>query len=147
MLKRRAADLGPPVQMCDALSRNAPGSLPVLLANWLAHARRHFVEVADSFQVQCRYVLETIGEVFQNDELTRQQALSPDDRLSFHQQQSGPLMDGLLAWCNQQFDDRQVEPNSGLGKAIRYLLNHWTKLTLFCACLALLSTITSANEP
>jgi hypothetical protein len=24
-----------------------------------------------------------------------------------------------------------VEPNSGLGKAISYLLNHWTRLTLF----------------
>lgn len=131
LLTRRAAELVPPIQMCDALSRNAPGSLPVQLANCLAHARRHFVDVADSFPVQCRYVLETLGEVFHNDELARLQALSPDVRLSFHQRQSGPLMDGLFAWCNQQFDLRQVEPNSGLGKAIRYLLNHWPKLTLF----------------
>jgi transposase len=30
-----------------------------------------------------------------------------------------------------QLEERRTEPNSGLGKAIRYLLNHWAKLTLF----------------
>ena len=40
-------------------------------------------------------------------------------------------MDQLNAWCRQQLDERKVEPNSGLGKAIQYLLNHWHKLTLF----------------
>jgi transposase len=30
-----------------------------------------------------------------------------------------------------QFAERLAEPNSGLGKAISYLLNHWTRLTLF----------------
>jgi len=27
--------------------------------------------------------------------------------------------------------EHKTEPNSGLGKAISYLLNHWPKLTLF----------------
>ena len=31
----------------------------------------------------------------------------------------------------EQFEQRLVEPNSGLGKALRYLLNHWSELTLF----------------
>ncbi len=31
----------------------------------------------------------------------------------------------------RQFDERRVEPNSGLGKAMAYLLRHWEKLTLF----------------
>ena len=30
-----------------------------------------------------------------------------------------------------QFAEHRTEPNSGLGKAISYLLRHWTKLTLF----------------
>ena len=30
-----------------------------------------------------------------------------------------------------QFAERKTEPNSGPGKAITYLLNHWGKLTLF----------------
>ena len=31
----------------------------------------------------------------------------------------------------EQFRERKVEPNSGLGKAIVYLQKHWSKLTLF----------------
>jgi transposase IS66 family protein len=31
----------------------------------------------------------------------------------------------------RQFDERKVEPNSGLGTAITYLLRHWHRLTLF----------------
>lgn len=30
-----------------------------------------------------------------------------------------------------QFAEHKTEPNSGLGKAISYWLNHWPKLTLF----------------
>jgi transposase len=30
-----------------------------------------------------------------------------------------------------QFEQRLVEPNSGLGKAIKYMRKHWHKLTLF----------------
>ena len=40
-------------------------------------------------------------------------------------------MDKLDAWRKAQFAERLVEPNSGLGKAISYLLNHWARLTLF----------------
>jgi hypothetical protein len=57
--------------------------------------------------------------------------MTPEERLAFHQAQSGPLMTGLKEWMDQQFAERKVEPNSGLGKAIQYMQNHWTKLTLF----------------
>jgi hypothetical protein len=30
-----------------------------------------------------------------------------------------------------QLAEQRTDPNSGLGKAISYLLNHWTKLALF----------------
>jgi transposase len=40
-------------------------------------------------------------------------------------------MKELHKWMKAQLDARRTEPNSGLGKAIRYLLNHWSKLTLF----------------
>src|SRR6266699_7132484 len=40
-------------------------------------------------------------------------------------------MDELKGWLNQQFDDRLVEPNSALGKAIAYMQGHWATLTRF----------------
>ena len=51
--------------------------------------------------------------------------------MQFHQQHSGPVMEQLHGWLEAQLTERRTEPNSGLGKAISYLLKHWTKLTLF----------------
>ena len=49
----------------------------------------------------------------------------------FHQAQSGPKMDELKAWLAAQIEEKKVEPNSGLGEAIAYMLKHWEQLTLF----------------
>jgi len=69
VLARRAAALGPPIQMCDALSRNLPKPLQVILGYCLTHGRRRFVEVAPNFPSECRYVLEALGEIYHYDEL------------------------------------------------------------------------------
>ena len=131
VLKQRAHDLPPPIQMCDALSRNTPKGVETLIANCLALGRRQLVEVVDHFPEECRYVLETLGAVFHNDAVTREQALSAEDRLHYHQEHRGPLMQKLHQWMEAQLAEHKTEPNSGLGKAISYLLNHWRKLTLF----------------
>jgi transposase len=134
VLKQRSPDLPPAIQMCDALSRNmakVPESLQPLVGNCNAHNRRNFVKVALNFPEECRFVLETLGDVYGYDAEAREQGLSADERLHFHQQHSGPLMEKLHTWCEAQFEERKVEPNSGLGQAISYLLKHWVKLTLF----------------
>jgi len=131
VLKQRAGELAAPIQMCDALSRNTPKGVETLIANCLAHGRRQVVEVVENFPEQCRYVLETLGGVYHFDALAREQKLSSEERLGFHQENSVPLMKGLHEWMEAQFAEHKTEPNSGLGKAISYLLNHWPKLTLF----------------
>lgn len=131
VLAQRASELGPPIQMCDALSRNPPKEFEVILAHCVAHGRRQFVDVARTFPDECRYVLETLAQVYRNEERAREQALSPQERLALHQEQSGPLMEKLRQWFEEQFAERKVEPNSGLGKAISYFQNHWIKLTRF----------------
>src|SRR5205809_4257178 len=57
--------------------------------------------------------------------------MSPEERLRFHQVESGPRMKGLETWFQEQFAERKVEPNSGLGEAILYMQKYWDKLTLF----------------
>jgi hypothetical protein len=131
VLKKRAPGLPAPIQMCDALSRNTPKGVETLLANCLAHGRRQVVDVVDNFPEECRYVLEALSGVYHYDALAREQELSPEQRLRFHQEQSGPLMTELHDWMETQLAEHKTEPNSGLGKAISYLLNHWTKLTVF----------------
>jgi hypothetical protein len=131
VLIRRAAELPPPIQMSDALSRNLPGELKTIVANCLAHGRRQFVEVADRFPEECRHVLESLSVIYRNDAIAQQRNLSPEERLLFHQAESSLTMEELHVWLVRQFDERHVEPNSALGGAISYLLRHWEKLTLF----------------
>ena len=133
VLKRRAAELDAPTQRCDALSRNTPktAGVAVLLANCLAHGRRQVVDVAASFPEESRYVLESLGAVYSFDAEAKQRGLTPQERLTFHQSKSAPVMDHLHQWLRNQFAEHKTEPNSGLGKAISYLLRHWPELTLF----------------
>jgi transposase len=131
LLKQREKDLAPPIQMCDALSRNTPEELLTILANCLTHARRNFVDVIWSFPEECRYVIEIVAEVYRHDKTAKEQNMSPHERLLLHQQNSGPLMEKLREWLHEQFDEKKVEPNSSMGKAISYMLKRWQALTLF----------------
>ena len=70
-------------------------------------------------------------KVFDHDEEARNEQLSPPERLAYHQRLSGPLMDGLKTWLQQQVDDHLVEPNSSLGKAVAYMQGHWETLPRF----------------
>jgi transposase len=134
VLAHRATGLPAPLQVCDALSRNVPKlpeKLQIIVGNCNAHARRHFVDVVPNFPEECRYVLEKFAEVYGYDAQAKELRLSPEERLRFHQQHSGPVMDQLHVWLRAQFDEKKVEPNSGLGTAITYVLRHWERLTLF----------------
>jgi transposase len=131
VLKRRAAELKTPVQMSDALAANSAGDFKSILANCLSHSRRGFVDVVNDFPEECRFVLETLRDVYRTDAEAKEQNLSPADRLMLHQRESGPRMEALGAWLEEQLRERRVEPNSGLGAAIKYMRRHWTKLTLF----------------
>jgi transposase len=131
VLKHRAQQLPPPIQMCDALSRNLPGELRTILAHCLAHARRRFVDVYDRFPESCRHLLESLAVVYRNDAVARKRQLSPEARLQYHQDQSRPTMQELHDWLTRQLDEKRTEPNSALGGAITYMLKHWDRLTLF----------------
>jgi transposase len=131
VLKQRSAELPPAIQVCDALSRNVPKQAETVVAHCNAHGRRNFVKVTPNFPEPCRYVLETFREVYGYDAVARQEGMSAEERLAFHQEHSKPIMEKLHTWLQVQFDERLVEPNSGLGEAISYLLKHWEKLTLF----------------
>jgi transposase len=131
VLKHRAEELPPPIQMCDALSRNLPGALRTIVANCLAHARRRFVDVYDRFPEPCRRLLEAMAVVYRNDAEARERLLSPEARLRFHQEARGPTMQALHDWLERQLGEKRTEPNSALGGAIGYTLKHWDELTLF----------------
>lgn len=132
VLMEREGQRGPPIQMCDGLDRNLPDEkFETILANCLAHGRRKFVDVVESFPEECRYVLEALREVYRYDAVTQQAKMSPEERLRYHQERSRPVLERLKVWMDGQIDQKKVEPNSGLGEAIRYMQKRWEPLTLF----------------
>jgi len=131
VLKRRVSELDKPIQMCDALSRNMPKELEVIVANCLVHARRNFVEVADNFPEETLHVLNVFKAVYKNEAEAKARGLPAEERLRFHQVESSPRMNELKEWMTDQIEQKKVEPNSGLGKAIEYMLKRWDTMTLF----------------
>lgn len=131
VVARRPEGLSPPIHMCDALSRNAPKAFRRLLAHCLCHGRRNFVKLIEDFPEHVRHVLETLRDVYRNEALAARRKMSDAERLAFHQKHSESIMDTFFDWLNAQIDGKIVEPNSGMGKAILYMIDHWEALTLF----------------
>jgi transposase len=131
LLEQREADLEPPLAMSDALSRNEVKEGLVIRCHCLAHGRRQFSDLEEVFPAECRVVLDALKQVFDHDEEARNQQMSAEVRLAYHQAYSQPLMDELKGWLDKQVADRLVEPNSSLGQATAYLQNHWVTLTRF----------------
>jgi len=130
LLARRDPDLPKPMVMSDALAANTlEQEADVIRCNCLAHGVRSFSDVEDFFPHPCQRVLDDLGRVYDIDAETT--TLSDSQRLIHHQVYSEPILTALKVWLEQQFSDREVEPNSSLGKAFSYLLNHWTELTQF----------------
>jgi transposase len=120
-----------PIQMCDALSRNLPKNLKTLIAHCLAHGRRQFVELLGRFPAECTHILRVLGRVYKDDAIAQKRKFSAPERLRFHQARSRPRLDKLHEYLEALIADKKVEPNSGLGEAIAYMLKHWQRLTLF----------------
>lgn len=131
LLSKRDPKLPAPMYMCDALSSNMPEALKAIIINCLVHGRRNFVDIEKYFPTECYLVINIIAEVYKHDAIAREQNLSDCSRLKYHQQHSKQHMDKLYAWLNKQFDDKLVEHNGYLGKACKYMLKHWDKLTQF----------------
>lgn len=131
VLSGRNTNLQPPLQMCDALSRNSSGEFETILAYCLVHARRNFVDAAMNFPEECGFVINTLAEVYRFDAETKKQGMTPEQRLQYHQENSSELMEELESWLDEQIEQKKVEPNSSLGDAIYYMLNHWKALTTF----------------
>lgn len=128
VLKLRTLDT-PIIQMCDALSMNLPKGIRTILCNCLSHGVRKFKELLDFYPEPCLYVIQLLAKVYEHDAATKK--LSIDDRLQYHRKHSKPLMLELNRWLKRQFHEKRVEPNSLLGKAMKYLLKHWKKLRRF----------------
>ena len=117
--------------MCDALSRNLPKDFESILCNCLVHGRRNFVDIMDDFPEECGHVVETLAKIYMHEQEAKDRNLDDEHRLAYHQTHSAPLMRALKEWLQAKCENKEVEPNSSLGRAVSYMLKHWEALTRF----------------
>lgn len=129
ILKKRDLDKPPIIQMCDALNCNLAKEIETIVCNCLSHGFRKFDDLVDYFPIPCITIMKLLSQVYDNDAITK--TMKDEERLLHHQKHSAPIMETLKNYLQALFDEKLVEPNSELGKAIKYMQRHWHKLTRF----------------
>ena len=93
------------------------------------HARRKFKDLEDYYPEECQYFLKLISDLYRNESDCKEK--DPQQRLEHHQVHSSPIIDAIYAKIKQLFENKIIEPNSDLGKAMNYWVNHQKGLTAF----------------
>lgn len=94
-----------------------------------AHARRGLVAAVRSGDHRAVEGLHIYAQIFHVDAESKRARESMAERLVRRQRDSAPLIDALKAWVDATV--KQAEPKSELGKALRYMLRQWRRLTRF----------------
>lgn len=94
------------------------------LAHCWAHVRRKFVEAEPNFPEPCKEILDLIGKLY---DVERDARVAPAALAELRKQRSKPLVEAIHEWALSQ----RVLRESGLGKAIAYMLGMWPGLTRF----------------
>jgi transposase len=115
--------------MADAWSRNHAEEATLLRCQCLAHGRRKCTEIAAAFPTERAVVVNALALVYEPDAEVRRHQLSAAQRLRDHQPYSAPGFPTRKTWLEQQRAERFVEPNSRVGKAMAYRLDHGETLT------------------
>lgn len=131
VLDNRPEGMSIPTQTCDASTNNTPKNHQTDESNCIAHLRRKFYEIAEIWPTYVLPIIVYINVLFRNERRAIEQGLNKKEIFEMHKEYSAPVMEQLKSYCKSLIEDKKTEPNSNLGKAIKYMLNHWEGFTLF----------------
>ena len=117
------------VLMCDGyvVYLTLSGAYPrVVLAHCWAHVRREFVEIEKSFPTHCGEIIDLIGELYAIEKKCR---VEGKDLKEVRNKQSRQVIDRIVEWVYRIVP--KCLPESGLHKAIGYMVHMWPGLVLF----------------
>jgi hypothetical protein len=112
-------------------SHNIPATYDTIVCNCLSHGFRKFDELQAFYPEHCLPIMKWLSIPFKRDEESKQLGHDEEQRLVYHQKHSLPAMLEAKVYMEHLLSSKQVEPNESLGKAIKYMLKHWEKLTRF----------------
>ncbi len=132
ILDKRSKDLQIPKLMSDAASQNKPSRQKVIWCLCNAHARRQFFDLLDDYPEFCKKIIFYFDKIFENERIAKNKKLNEDDRLLFHKEDSLDYYQKIISLAENHLKEKKTEPNSNLGRAIKYLLRHKEGLMQFC---------------
>jgi hypothetical protein len=89
--------------------------------------RRKFFDACESDQVRAGAAMTIIAVLYGIERITAGQ--TPEKVRELRQKHSFPVLESLKEWLESE--KKQVLPESAIGKAIAYALNHWAALTRY----------------
>jgi hypothetical protein len=134
LLNRRDSSLPAPLQMSDGSSANICEDHETVHGMCMDHARRKFYDVRESFPKHWEYIQPIIAEIYKADAEAKTKFQGDKDakkkRLEWHQKKSLEAFETILNWCRSSIDPQakqeaptaKVEPNSTLGRAMKYFI-------------------------
>jgi len=95
----------------------------------MAHARRKFYDALDSAPEEASLAIAIIRGLYAIEDGAKSRGITGDALRELRRQESVPLLDGLNGWLRVERD--RALPQSPLGKAVGYALNHWAALETY----------------
>jgi transposase len=120
------------VLMCDGYAAYISLSIKytrVVLAHCWAHVRREFVDIEKTSPVLCGEVLDLIAEMYLVERECPKGPEGDEDRKKLRHKDSRPILDKIVEWFYRALP--KCLPESGLHKALGYMVNMWPGLVLF----------------
>ena len=127
LLTQRDAGRDKPLVMSDALVSNAADEAALIRCHCLAHGRRKFSELEETFPEECTVVIEALKQVFDHEEAGASPAAHSHGTLglpstrewSHHggtQGLAGAAVRGAQCRAQQQFEAKRVPTCSTIGR-------------------------------
>lgn len=120
------------VLMCDGYDAYISLALQyprVVLAHCWVHVRRAFLDIEKSFPTACREILDLIGTLYHLEKECPPGPEGDERRKKIRNEDSRRVIDAIVEWFYRTLP--KCLPESGLHKAIGYLVHMWTGLVLF----------------
>ena len=137
ILTERKNKTGTIYLMVDASSSNKPVLNDqdkwllnnVIIINCLAHGQRKFTDIEEYYEEECGYFLKQTRGIYHNEHWCKEYSL--EDKLKYHQEHSAIFVENIYNKIESLFSNKITEPNSTLGKAMKYWINNKVGLTQF----------------
>ena len=114
-----------------AYARYAAAQDNVTHAQCWVHARRYFIEAQKDHPEKVTEALQRIALLYWHEEAIKAQGLAGDQKRQYRLTHSKPVVSELFRWCKDLLMQANLLPSDPLSKALNYLINRETSLTVF----------------